>query len=170
MNSSLMSSSIFGKEFINYRKNTSFNTRSQYSNKIRSAGIGNVPLVIDSLDKDISLLLSGCDTINESRRNWTYGGEFSFYLDTSISEILEEIEIILSTRGLVIKESDTFNLGLEDGTLVDNNETIGTLYKKYRNTKDKILYLILTKETTIYGYLLSIFKYVFPWFFQPKQI
>lgn len=160
-----MSSSIFGKEYINYRKNTSIATRSVYSNKIRSAGLGNVPVVIDSLDKDISLLLSGCDTVNESRRNWTYGGEFSFNLDRNIEEIIKEIKIILSARGLVIKDSDQFKLGLEDGTFVENNQSIGFLYKKFRNSKDKILYLILTKETTVYGYLLSIFKYVFPWFF-----
>jgi hypothetical protein len=161
-----MSNSILGQEFINYRKNTNKNHRDLYSSRIRNQGIGNVPIVIDSLDRNISVLLSGTDIINTGRREWRYGGEFVFYLDTTIEEVLNETEIILKSRGYIQNDSIPFRLGIEDGTLIDPKDTIGNLYHKYRNNKDRILYLVLTKETTVYNYILSIFKYLFPSFFK----
>lgn len=161
MYSSFLSSSIIGREFINYRKNTDHRKREQYSYNIRKEGLGNIPIVIDSVDHNLSLMLSGCDTKNLTRRQWSYGGEFSFYNDTTINDILNELTIILSTRGYNLSKGEYFKLGLEDGTLVNSTDIIGELYKKHRNNRDKILYLLLTKETTVYGYLLSIFKYLF---------
>jgi hypothetical protein len=161
-----MSNSIMGQEFINYRKNTDSRQREMYSSKIRNQGVGNVPIVIDSLDRDISLLLSGTDVINTSRRDWRYGGEFVFYLDTTIEDILNEIMIMLNSRGYINTDNQPFRLGLEDGTLLNLNDTVGNLYNKHRNHKDRILYLVLTKETSVYNYILSIFKYLFPSFFK----
>ena len=52
------------------------------------------------------------------------------------------------------------SIGLEDGTIPDMNIDLGTLYKKNRNKDDKILYVLLTQEKTMYGYIMSIIRYL----------
>lgn len=165
MNSEFMSSSIMGHEFINYRKNTNPNQRERYSSKIRTQGIGNIPVVIDSLDRNISLALSGCDIENIPRRNWRYGGEFSYYTDTSVADIIEEVNTLLELRGIKLNNGEKFSLGLENGELLNHNQKIGELYKKHRNN-DNILYLLVTKKKSVYEYLLSIFTYIFSGYFK----
>lgn len=43
---------------------------------------------------------------------------------------------------------------------MDIKDDLGNIYKKHRNPDDKILYILITKETSIYGYIMSIIKYL----------
>ena len=42
-------------------------------------------------------------------------------------------------------------------------------YKKFKNQDDNILYLLLTQETTMYGYILSLLRYIFGESFMKKS-
>lgn len=166
MNSSFLSSSIFGKEFINYRKHNSNYVRTSFSSRVRNQGNGYVPIIVDAVDQKLSALLSGCDIKHTTQRRWTYGLELSLHLESTVEDLLTQIETTLSNIGYVLDKDVIYKLGLENGNFVEKNDKIGTLYKNHRNEKDKILYFLLTTESTKYGYLLSIFKYLFPWFFK----
>lgn len=168
MNSSFLSSSIFGKDFINYRKHNSSHVRNNFSDSIRNQNNGFIPIIVDSVDQKLSALLSGCDIKHTSQRRWTYGLELSLHLESTIEDILTQIQTILSNIGYILDKDTFYKIGLENGNFVEKDDKIGVLYKTNKNPKDKILYLVLTTESTKYGYLLSIFKYLFPWFFTNK--
>jgi hypothetical protein len=51
-------------------------------------------------------------------------------------------------------------IGLEDGTIPELGTDLGTLYKTHRNSEDKILYLMISKEISMYGYVMSILMYL----------
>jgi hypothetical protein len=145
-----------GKEFVNYRKSTAREDRVRFSQRVRNEGIGNVPVVVDSVDKQLSQTLS-------MRRNRTriYGKEMVFHMDDTVSSVLKEMKMFMletDNENLVVNE--TMVLGLEDGSIPDLHSDLGKLYKNKRNQNDKILYFLLSKETTTYGYLLSILTYL----------
>jgi hypothetical protein len=152
----LLRSSIIGKEFINYRKTTMKETRLNFSHKVRAKGIGNIPIVIDSVDKQLSDVL--CEV---NGRYKTYGKEIILHMDQTIKDVLKEIKIILLKKDYEnILKNDNIVLGLEDGSIIHEDMTLGDLYKKYRNKDDKILYLLVSKETTVFGFILSIIQYL----------
>lgn len=154
MLNSIMSNSIMGHDFVRYRMNNDESDRTRFSNNIRSKGIGEVPVVIDSLDLDISHALGMIDTKIFTRNK--NGKEYKFHMDLLIEDVLLEVNHKLK------KQSGTkYKIGLENGKMLDNSEQLGILYKKYKNQNDGILYLLLTEETTIYGYLISILKFIF---------
>jgi hypothetical protein len=160
----MLKSSILGKEFVNYRKITNEHERINFSSKIRKKGDGNIPIVIDSVDKELSLLLAKHDPIFP--RNIRYGFEIILHMDQTVENLITIIkEEIYKKKDIVkIKSSIDFyisiSLGLEDGTIIDIKDDLGTIYKKHRNSDDKILYILITKETSIYGYVMSIIKYL----------
>ena len=50
-------------------------------------------------------------------------------------------------------------LGLEDGTIISNEQIkILDIYKKNRNYNDNILYILITREQSMYNYIMSILK------------
>ncbi len=151
----LLSSSIIGKEFVNYRKNTMTVDRQQFSNKVRYEGLGNIPIVIDSVDKELSEALGHYSYRNQSK----FGREVVKHMDEPLSSVMRDVKIILIQRD---KENLIPNLvlGLENGTIPDQESELGKLYKAHRNTDDKILYLMLTKEQGVYGYVMSIIRYL----------
>lgn len=152
----MLRSSIMGREFVNYRKSTVRDTRLQFSHKVRSQGIGNIPIVVDSVDKELT------EAIGEKRhRQSIYGKELVFHMDCKVGDVLKEIKIMLveKEKENLWKETGLV-LGLEDGTILQQTEALGGLYKKHRNNDDKILYLLLTREQTMYGYIVSILKYL----------
>lgn len=151
----MLKSSILGKEFINYRKNTDRDQRSNFSGKVRSKGLGNVPVVIDSVEKELSDLLATKD--ENFPRNIKYGLEVIINMENKMSELLKIVKIELLKKDY---EVNNLVLGLEDGTLIDLDIDIGTIYKHHRNKDDKILYVLVTNEKTMYGYILSIIKYL----------
>lgn len=152
----LLRSSIIGKEFINYRKTTMKENRLNFSHKVRVKGIGNIPIVLDSVDKQLSDALCEVDG-----RYKTYGKEIILHMDQTINDVLKEVKIILLKKDLEsIVKNDNIVLGLENGSIPELNVTLGELYKKYRNMDDKILYLLVSKETSVFGFIMSIIQYL----------
>jgi hypothetical protein len=156
----LLRSSIIGREFVNYRKTTMKEQRIKFSHKVRAMGLGNVPIVIDSVDKQLTEMLCDKHSRSSSRYN-TYGREIVMHMDNTIADVLKEIKIIMLQKDQ--EELVTLNkltIGLEDGTIPKLGTDLGTLYKKHRNNDDKILYLMISKETSMYGYIMSILGYL----------
>lgn len=149
----MMRNSILGKEFINYRKNTNEDQRKRFSDGVRKRGMGYIPIVVDSVDSELSL----CLATKYDTRYTKYGFEIILHMDLTIVDLLKEIRIEFIRRDY---EYPNLLVGLEDGTIPDPNTILGDLYKKHRNIDDKILYLLLTRETSIYNYLISIIKYL----------
>jgi len=152
----MLQSSILGHEFVNYRKNTDNEQREQFSGKVRSKGMGYVPIVVDSVDPELSLLLAKRNP--HFPRDIRYGLELTMHMDLKVEDIAKEVKIEILKKD--INNTMVIKLGLEDGTFPDLNLDIGTLYKAKRNTDDKILYLLVTKEQTMYGYIMSIIRYL----------
>ena len=150
---SFLASSIFGHEFVNYRKNVTASNRLVFSHNVRHNLPGMIPVVIDSVDQNLSLALSNCDT-SMPEKMWKHGKEYTMSINTTVDEVLKEINANIKVIGKKLV------LGLEDGSLLQENESLGKIYKKNKNNKDLILYLLLTQETTIYGYILSILRYL----------
>ena len=151
----MLRSSILGQEFINYRKNNDTHTRTRFSESVRSKGIGYVPIVVDSVDPELSKALATYD--KTFSRYIKYGFEIMMHMDETVIDLIKEIKI-----DLIKKDYDYryLSIGLEDGTIPDMNIDLGTLYKKNRNKDDKILYVLLTQEKTMYGYIMSIIRYL----------
>lgn len=149
---SFLQSSLMGQDFIKYRKNNSQTERQQFSNNVRTKGINEVPVVIDSVDTVLSQLLSGKDSKRFNRN----GKEFHFHIDLTIEDILLEVKSRIKSE-----KTQVLKLGLENGKILDGTHLIGNIYNKFKNQDDKILYILLTKETTIYGYIISLLRYVF---------
>ena len=161
----MLKSSILGKEFVNYRKITTEDERIGFSNNIRKKGIGNIPIVIDSVDKELTLLLAKHDPVFS--RNIRYGFEVFFHMDKKVKDLIHIIKEEMNKKKEIVKTNISIDnlfisLGLEDGTILNTqaNDDLGTIYKKYRNPDDRILYILVTKETSIYGYIMSIIQYL----------
>ena len=152
----MLRSSILGKEFVNYRKTTVKDQRLRFSERVRMQGIGNIPIVLDSVDKEITEALC-----YRERRNRVYGKETIMHMDKRVSDVLKEARILLLQADREDIAMSKIQIGLESGVILDPTDDLGTLYKKYRNVDDKILYLLITKEMTILGYIKSIISYLF---------
>lgn len=151
---SLLQSSLMGHDFVKYRKDNSVQERKQYSSTVRTKGIGEIPVVIDSVDSQLSSLLAGPD----AKRFKRHGKEFHFHQDLNIDEIILEIRSRIKLDDISYK---ILKLGLENGKILEGKELLGDLYKKFKNQDDQILYLLLTQETTMYGYLLTLLRFIF---------
>jgi hypothetical protein len=151
----MLKSSILGQEFVNYRKTTDKQQRTQFSSGVRSKGIGYIPIIVDSVDTEISKALAKTD--ENYPRYIKYGFEVMIHMDLKVLDLIKEIKIELLRKDY---NYDNLAIGLEDGTIPDMNMELGTLYKNNRNKDDKILYVLLTQEKTIYGYIMSIVKYL----------
>lgn len=154
MLTSSLYASIYGKEFINYRKQNSTTHRRQFFKTTKRKGQFLIPIVVDSVDEELSLKLSGDIDKKEnlSRRNLKYGKEFSISKESTTQDLLNLLDI---------HGNYTLKLALEDGTFLNKTDNLGQIYKQYHNKEDNILYILVTKETTLYHYLLSIIKYLF---------
>lgn len=151
----MLKSSILGQEFVNYRKTTDKQKRSQFSSKVRSQGIGYIPIIVDSVDKELSKVLAKTD--ENYPRYIKYGFEVMIHMDLKVIDLIKEIKIELLRKDY---EYNYIGIGLEDGTIPDTNTDLGELYKRHRNKDDKILYVLLTQERSMYGYIMSIIRYL----------
>ena len=79
------------------------------------------------------------------------------HMDLTVADLIKEIKIELVKKDY---EYGFLSIGLEDGTIPDASLELGVLYKKHRNIDDKILYVLLTQEKTMYGYVMSIIRYL----------
>jgi hypothetical protein len=162
---SFLQSSLFGREFVNYRKNSAHYERTRFSSIVRSQGVGLVPIVVDSVDNILSVILGENDP-SSTKRDKKYGKEYTLHMDTTIEDFLNQINIDLKSLSATTLAHQNYmdgkklKIGLEDGTIVDLKLTLGYVYKKYRNEKDNILYILLTQENTMYGYIISILRYL----------
>lgn len=170
----LLRSSILGHEFVNYRKSSFKNDRIRFSNKIRNMGLGYIPIIIDSIDNDISTHLANTmiynnesycqldsqkDFLNTYNINFSkYGRPLVYHMDNKLTDILQDIKTLLKNNQRFTHCQ--FIIGLEDGTFPAIESDIGTVYKLHRNQADKILYLLVTKEKTSYDYIMSIIHYI----------
>lgn len=149
-----------GREFVNYRKTTMKETRLRFSNRVRESGLGNVPVVIDSVDSELSDILREVHS-RTSDKYMTYGREMVFHMDSTLNDVLREVKIIMLQKNKeAIMLTQRLTLGLENGTIPKMDSELGNLYKLYRNKDDKILYLMLSRETTAYGYIISILSFL----------
>lgn len=146
---SLLQSSLYGHDFIKYRKDHSKSEREHFSHSVRIRGIGEVPVVIDSVDKDLSVALAGTDATRYNRN----GKSYRFHMELIIEDVLLEVK-----QRVHMDKNKVLRLGLENGKVLEDKDILGDLYKKYMNQDDKILYLLLTQETTMYGYIMSILQ------------
>jgi hypothetical protein len=149
---SILQSSLYGHDFVKYRKNNDERDRNKFSSSVRTKGIGEIPIVIDSVDEDMSHALAGQDAKRFNRN----GKEYRFHMELTIEDVLLEVK-----HRLKCDDTKVLKLGLENGKILDNKDILGDLYKKYKNQNDDILYLLLTQETTIYGYIISLLRSVF---------
>lgn len=155
----LLQSSIMGNEIINFRKQTPRMERSQFSYRVRSQGMARIPVVVDSVDNTLALLLSEMEDGRTSERCRHYGLQLVFHMDDTIFNVMKEIKIILIRKGY----EDLINkirIGLENGELLQLSDVLGDLYKKYKKNDDKILYLLITQQPTMYEYIISILMYI----------
>jgi uncharacterized protein YwbE len=147
--------SIYGKEYVNYRKTVDGSDRLRFSHKVRNEGVGNVPIVVDSVDTELSEGLGerglGC------RRYKRYGRELVLHMDDTVGDLIKEVKVILIRND---QDPNNIKLVLEDGTFLKEDLDIGSLYKRFRNNDDGILYVMTTREETILGYLKSILVYL----------
>lgn len=152
----MLRSSMLGKEFVNFRKITLQQDRKSFSNDVRDMGVGNVPIVVDSVDKDLSEALSDRSMRSEHK----YGRPIVCHMDKSLRHVLREIKVMLIKNDYENLADKGLRIGLEDGTFPALDGDLGTLYKSHRNKNDKILYILVTKEQTLYGYIMSILSYL----------
>ncbi len=152
----MMKSIILNNEFINYKINTDIDERIIFSKKVRSKGIGHIPIIIDSIDPNISQIL-----IQRDKRFLKYGIEVVINIESTIIELLQQVKIEIIKRDTnLLVNINSLRLGLENGELLNNNDNLNTIYKNYKDNDDNILYLLLTQEESLYGYLSSIFNYI----------
>ena len=149
---SLLQSSLYGKDFVKYRKNNDKRSREQFSQSVRTKGIEELPVVIDSIDESMSNALAGSD----ARRYNNNGKEYRFHKEVIVEDILLEVK-----QRIKLNDTKVLKIGLENGKILDNNDKLDDLYKKYKNQTDNILYLLLTEETTMYGYIISLLRSFF---------
>ena len=151
MNSMLLSSMIYNKDFLKFKIERLLPERKTLSKSILNKGY--LPVVIDSLDENISKSLSR----KRSSSNYKIHGRcFQFHKDMTTEDILLNLQ-----NRIVLQPGVMINLGLENGSIIKKDQNVETLYNMYKNPSDDILYLIITLETTLYGYILSIINYIF---------
>ncbi len=151
----ILKKSIGNLEFIDFRKKTLLHEREKYSKTVRDAGLGNVPMLIDSVEELISIAITNDDSFE-----WVHyrarGRKMVMYMDLTINDLIKEIRKVLIEHDI----EKNIEIALEKGDILKRDEKLGDIYKKHRNQKDKILYLLVTTETGIYGYLKSIIRYI----------
>lgn len=145
---SFLQSSLYGHEFVRYRKNNPSNIRKNFSKK--SKGINELPIVIDSINEEISKLLAGPNSKRYNRN----GMEYHFHNDIIVEDIIRE-------ANLRVKSDKILKLGLENGKILENTDVLGNIYKKYKDQTDDILYLLITEEESMYMYIISLLRYIF---------
>lgn len=136
---SLLASSLYNHDFIKYRKANTTTQRNRFSTSVK---VDEYPIVISSIDSELNLTENG--------------KEYHFYKKLIIEDVLLEVK-----KSIKLEENKVLKIGLDNGKILNNNDVIGELYLKYKNQDDNILYLLLTQETTIYGYIMSLIKYIF---------
>lgn len=151
---------MFKNESLNYKKYNNEHKRSLFSSKIRLEGIGHIPIVVDSIEKELSLSIS---TKNTTGTCIKHGLEISLHMDSTVSDLIN----IIKTKMIENNTNILFDLCLENNSipLYENSEVdLGSLYKKYRDQNDNILYILIKHKVPIYQNILHNIKNIFSYF------
>jgi hypothetical protein len=105
-------------------KNKELYTREKFSNGVRRKGVGTIPIVIETEDPELALV------VNIKK-------EIEIHMDAVVLDLYVEIRRRNYNGQIYIT--------LENGRILNDNEVLGELYKKNRED-DKILYLRIVKE------------------------
>jgi len=148
---SLLASTIYGKEFLKFRIYRTKEERCKLSQKIINDNY--IPIVIDTIDTDLQINFKKLQLQHCNGKLYKFNKEY----------IIEDLLCYFNNE-LHINNQFVINFGLETGRILTKNEYktfLSEIYRKYKNSDDNILYLLITKETTWYDYLLSIVKYIY---------
>lgn len=114
-------------------------------------GIGNVPIVIDTLDEDLLEILK-----QDSLNGKVYGIRKVLHMDMTVKELLNELECwIVYKKGMGYNNDWKFWLETDSKAVVNLQQTVGDVYKLNYDHNDGMLYLMLAKKRTIRGVLKS---------------
>lgn len=139
---------------LNYKNYKSESQRNIFSSKIRCAGIDHIPIVVDSMDKNLA------SAISTKTPNYTfekYGLEISLHSESTVSDLINIIKQKMIDNDNIIQ----FDLYLENDIYpIYDNSIIDFcfLYKKYRNESDNILYFIIKPKISIFERFLLYIK------------
>lgn len=125
---------------MNYKKQYNVATRSKYSYKTLSKGLGLIPVVIESSDYDISQF------ITSSSKKWICR---EYYEKTELGDILLDIlkNVFINNISLNPNEQIEFMIGSYKFPLKTKLEDI---YPIYKDSQDDILYLLLIKTNVTF--------------------
>lgn len=152
---SFMRSSLVGMEIGNFKQQNDKKSRHKFFRDTNAKFPISVPVVLDALDKQLSATLSGIDIQITPKIKWTYGKA------GNVNPNITLLDFVTFNTHNFPKTTKILRVCNEDGKFLNNNSTIGFIYNNYKNTSDNILYLMITYETTIYNYIVSLFKYFF---------
>lgn len=149
----------YEQQLLNFKKENKLNDRINFSSKIRNKGIGHVPVVIDSNDEEISELLGSND--DQIGRKWLiHGTSKEYHMDFCIHNVLQDVIHILYKKGREdILNYYKLSLQVKEHNCYEN-ELLGDLYKKYRDTDDNILYIQVVKTVGVWGTLVYYKDYI----------
>jgi len=150
-----MLSSFINHDFVNYRKQTFESDRKKFSSSVRSKGQGNIPIVVDSVEEEIAQCLT-----TFTSHGSVSGIELVVHMDCTLHDVLKRVKIHLISNDCEHLMTTELALGLEEGTIPDLSSNLGDIYKHYRNKDDKILYILLTRQQSVYDYIKSILHYL----------
>jgi hypothetical protein len=156
-----LTSSLFSSEFVAYKREIRESKRKAFSDKVllhkNNEKLSFLPVIIDSVEDDIGMILNDESRVNLTSRKRRNGKEYILERSKLISEFLSELSNELQLNSYDKK----ITFGLEDTSIITNNNmTIGELYDMYYDRNDHILYLLITTEDTMFGYIKSIIKYL----------
>lgn len=137
-------------EIFNYRNIYDIHDRINFSNKIRNKGLGNIPIVINV--NDLKMYLT-----NNKKKTGDYRDdldiEIIINMDCNTTQLIDKIKEEYLDKNINLN----ILLKLENDIILNKNDNLGDIYKKYRNQNDKILYIIvsITKFSQFLNYIYS---------------
>jgi len=153
-------SSLFGSEFVNYKREIREDARQKFSHRVldmnKRAEKGckclYLPIVVDSVEEKMIVLLN----YKSNKSNKNNKREYVIESNKTIDDL-----VVLVRNNLNVPVEKTIRFGLENGSIIkDTSILMEKVYLDNYNEVDSILYLLITSETTVYGYVLSLLTYI----------
>lgn len=152
----MMRSSLAGMEIGHFKKQEkNSKTNFKFFRNPNAKLPYSVPVVIDAVEKKLSAILAGTDTENTPKFKWIYGKAGNVKSEINLAKFISDV-----TQDFP-ETTKTLKVCNEEGQFLDLNLKIGYIYNNFKNTSDNILYLMITYESTIYDYIVSLFKTFF---------
>lgn len=156
--------SIMGKEFVKYRQTRDKFDRLKFSSEVfnKSRDTQFIPVVVDTVDKELSPIFQHTDDGYMGRYKTTHSGlELVLPSTAQINDVLTQVKmkIVQAKRDDLLLQK--INLCLENGDILDPVRMLSEVYKEHKYKEDRILYIIASTENTVYGYIMSILNYLY---------